>query len=119
MLNLKEKKNESSNDVPSAGTGSCTDRAILLPAVFFPDTDDPGLRGYVFLHDPSPAEKAERGGKVEGIPEKGDKIVTVGGIYGTISEVKDTFLIVEIDANVRIRVDKSSVVKDITDVQNR
>lgn len=51
--------------------------------------------------------------------KKGDKIVTVGGIYGTISEVKDTFLIVEIDANVRIRVDKSSVVKDITDVQNR
>ena len=51
--------------------------------------------------------------------KKGDKIVTVGGIYGTVAEVKDTFLIVEIDANVRIRVDKSSVVKDITDVQNR
>lgn len=51
--------------------------------------------------------------------KKGDKIVTVGGIYGTISEVKDTFLIVEIDSNVRIRVDKSSVVKDVTDIQNR
>ena len=51
--------------------------------------------------------------------KKGDKIVTVGGIYGTVAEVKDTFLIVEIDANVRIRVDKSSVVNDITDVQNR
>lgn len=51
--------------------------------------------------------------------KRGDKIVTVGGIYGTVAEVKDTFLIVEIDANVRIRVDKSSVVKDITDVQNR
>ena len=51
--------------------------------------------------------------------KRGDKIVTVGGIYGTVAEVKDTFLIVEIDANVRIRVDKSSVVKDVTDVQNR
>lgn len=51
--------------------------------------------------------------------KKGDKIVTVGGIYGTVAEVKDTFLVVEIDANVKIRVDKSSVVKDITDVQNR
>ena len=51
--------------------------------------------------------------------KRGDKIVTVGGIYGTVAEVKDTFLIVEIDANVRIRVDKSSGVKDITDVQNR
>lgn len=51
--------------------------------------------------------------------KKGDRIVTVGGIYGTVAEVKDTFLVVEIDANVKIRVDKSSVVKDITDVQNR
>ncbi|HIR32936.1 MAG TPA: preprotein translocase subunit YajC [Candidatus Coprenecus merdigallinarum] len=51
--------------------------------------------------------------------KRGDKVVTVGGIYGTVSEVKDTFLILEIDANVRIRVDKSSVVKDITDAQNK
>ncbi|HIZ87050.1 MAG TPA: preprotein translocase subunit YajC [Candidatus Coprenecus pullistercoris] len=51
--------------------------------------------------------------------QKGDKIVTVGGIYGTIDEVKDTFLIVEIDNNVKIRVDKSSVVKDITDAQRK
>ena len=50
---------------------------------------------------------------------RGDKIVTVGGIYGTIAEVKDTFLVVEVDNNVRIRVDKSSVVKDITDAQNK
>ena len=51
--------------------------------------------------------------------KRGDKIVTVGGIYGTIAEVKDTFLVVEVDNNVRIRVDKSSVVKDITDAQNK
>lgn len=51
--------------------------------------------------------------------QKGDKIVTVGGIYGTIAEVKDQFLIVEIDNNVKIRVDKSSVVKDISDAQTK
>lgn len=48
--------------------------------------------------------------------KKGDKIVTIGGIYGVITEVKDQFLIVEIDSNVKIRVDKSSVVKDVTDI---
>ena len=51
--------------------------------------------------------------------KKGDKIVTVGGIYGTIAEVKDTFLLVEVDNNVKLRVDKTSVVKDITDAQNK
>lgn len=48
--------------------------------------------------------------------KKGDKIVTVGGIYGTIVEVKERFLVIEIDSNVKIRVDKSSVVKDVSDI---
>ena len=34
-------------------------------------------------------------------------------------EVKDTFLLVEVDNNVKLRVDKTSVVKDITDAQNK
>ena len=50
---------------------------------------------------------------------KGDKIVTIGGIYGTIAEVKEQYLLVEVDNNVKIRVDKSSVVKDITDIQTK
>jgi len=41
--------------------------------------------------------------------DKGDKIVTAGGIYGTIREVKDTYFIIEIDKDVRIRVYKGSV----------
>ena len=60
---------------------------------------------------------------MERIPEEGrqDRYsgVTVGGIYGTIAEVKDTFLLVEVDNNVKLRVDKTSVVKDITDAQNK
>lgn len=48
--------------------------------------------------------------------KKGDKVVTVGGIYGTIVEVKETSLLVEIDNNVKIRVDKGSVVRDTTDI---
>ncbi len=49
--------------------------------------------------------------------KKGDKIVTVGGIYGTVLEVKGNTLLIEVDTNVKIRVDKSSVVKDFSDVQ--
>ena len=47
---------------------------------------------------------------------KGDKVVTIGGIYGTIAEVKDKVVLLEVDNNVKIRVDKSSLVKDISDV---
>lgn len=49
--------------------------------------------------------------------KKGDKIITLGGIYGTVVEVKETTLLIEVDSNVKIKVDKSSVVKDISDLQ--
>jgi preprotein translocase subunit YajC len=48
---------------------------------------------------------------------KGDKVITAGGIYGKIVEVSDNYVFVEIDSNVKIKVDKSSIVKDITDIQ--
>ena len=47
---------------------------------------------------------------------KGDKVITTGGIYGKITDVKDTALIVEIADNVRIKIDKNSVVKDVADL---
>ena len=50
---------------------------------------------------------------------KGDKVITVGGIYGKIVEVSDNYVFVEIDSNVKIKVDKSSIVKDITDLQSK
>jgi preprotein translocase subunit YajC len=40
---------------------------------------------------------------------KGDTIVTAGGIYGKIREVRDDSFMIEIDQNVKIRVDKNSV----------
>lgn len=49
--------------------------------------------------------------------QRGDKIVTVGGIYGTVDEISDRYIVMIIDKDVKIRVDKSAVVKDITDVQ--
>jgi len=49
--------------------------------------------------------------------KKGDKVVTVGGIYGTINEVKGTRVTLDIDKNVTITVDKASLVKDYSDAQ--
>ena len=46
--------------------------------------------------------------------KKGDKVITAGGIYGTIAEVKDgeRFVLLRVDNEVKIRVDKSSLQKD-------
>ena len=47
--------------------------------------------------------------------KNGDKVVTVGGIYGTVCEVKEAYVLVEIDKDVKIRVSKQALVKDFTD----
>ena len=46
---------------------------------------------------------------------KGDKVVTIGGIFGTIVEVKDDTVLMEVDNGVKIRVSKQALVKDFTD----
>ncbi len=51
--------------------------------------------------------------------KKGDKVVTVGGIYGTVVEIKDQTVMIEIDNNVKIKVAKNSLVKDYSDVQQQ
>ena len=48
--------------------------------------------------------------------KKGDKVVTIGGIYGTVAEIKEKYVLVEVDANVKLRIDKSAIVKDMSDV---
>ena len=48
--------------------------------------------------------------------QKGDKVVTIGGIYGVVAEVKPAYILMEVDSNVKIRVDKGSIVKDVTDI---
>ena len=49
--------------------------------------------------------------------KKGDKVVTVGGIYGTVLEVNDNKVMLEIDKDVKIKVDKASLVKDFSEAQ--
>ena len=48
--------------------------------------------------------------------KKGDKVVTIGGIYGTVVDVKEKTLLLEIDNNVRIKVDKNSVYMAAEDI---
>ena len=51
--------------------------------------------------------------------KKGDKVVTTGGIYGKITEVNDTTLIIEVASNVVLKVDKNSVVQDSSDLNQQ
>ena len=47
--------------------------------------------------------------------KKGDKVVTIGGIYGTVAEIKEDSVLIEVDNNVKIRVSKQALVKDFAE----
>ena len=49
--------------------------------------------------------------------KRGDKLITIGGIYVIIDEINDNHVLMIVDKNVRIKVAKSSIVRDFSDVQ--
>ena len=49
--------------------------------------------------------------------KKGDKVVTVGGIYGEIVEVGEKTVLIKVDGDTKLRVDKAGLVKDYSEAQ--
>ena len=40
----------------------------------------------------------------------GDKVITAGGIYAVVKKVEETSLLIEVDSNVTLRIDKNMVI---------
>ena len=47
--------------------------------------------------------------------KKGDKVVTAGGIYGTVADIDEKTVLMKVDGDVKIRVDKQSIQKDMSE----
>ena len=90
-----------------AGGGSMT--LLLMLALIF-------VVMWLFMIRPQQKRQKELN-KFRDSLAKGDKVVTVGGIYGTVLEVNDNKVMLEIDKDVKIKVDKASLVKDFSEVQ--
>lgn len=44
--------------------------------------------------------------------QKGQKVITIGGIHGRIVEIQDTTVTIEVENGVRLRVEKSAIAID-------
>ena len=69
---------------------------------------------WLFIWRPESKRRKEMAKFREGL-KKGDKIITAGGIYGTVKEISDTEVVLEIDKNVRIHIDKNSIYASVAD----
>ncbi len=63
---------------------------------------------YFFLIRPQ-KKKEEQRQKMIAALKKGDKVVTIGGIHGTVTQVDETSLLLQVDTNTKLRVEKSAI----------
>ena len=73
---------------------------------------------YFFMIRPQMRRQKEVRQFREGLKE-GDKVLTIGGIYGKIVKITDNTVQLEIAENVRVKVEKAGLVKDNSDINQQ
>ena len=86
---------------------------ILLQAATGGDAANGGAAGWIaifYFFMIAPQRKREKKiNEFRSNIKKGDKVVTIGGIHGTIREIKEDSFILEITNGVSITVDKNAI----------
>ncbi len=72
---------------------------------------------YFFFIRPQTKKAKDQKNYIEQL-QKGDKVVTTNGFHGRVLRVEDTFLMVEFDSNVKIKVDKSGISMELSKAAN-
>ena len=73
-----------------------------------------GVLFYFMIIRPQQKQQKERKSMLDGL-KKGDRIVTVGGIYGEITALKEDYVTLKVADKVEIKVSRSGVGHVITD----
>jgi len=63
---------------------------------------------YFLIIRPQNKKQKEAQKMIEAV-KKGDKVVTVGGVHGVISSVKETTVVIKVDDNTKIEFSKSAI----------
>lgn len=76
--------------------------AMFLPLVLI------FLVFYFFIIRPQKKKEDNRKKMIEAV-RKGDKVVTIGGIHGTVMQVDETSVLLQADTNTKLRVEKNAL----------
>ncbi|MDR1091054.1 MAG: preprotein translocase subunit YajC [Prevotella sp.] len=78
------------------------------------------LFGIMYLFMIRPQQKKQKAlQEARSAIKVGDKVVTAGGVHGKVKEVGDTFFVLEIADNVRIKIEKASVYVSAEDTHSK
>ena len=92
---------------PAGGAGQSNPLLTFLPLILV------FVVFYFFMIRPQMKKQKETNNYRTSL-KRGDKVVTTGGIYGKIYEVKDNFVTLDVGGDIRLKVDKSALLKDPT-----
>ncbi len=82
------------------GGGNLISTLIMFGAIFFI---------FYFMIIRPQQKRAKEREKMLAALEKGDKVITSGGVYGTIAGIEDKTVLLQIADNVKIKLDKSAI----------
>ena len=63
---------------------------------------------YFFIIRPQKKREDERKRMIEAV-RKDDKVITSGGLHGTVTKVDETSVLVDVATNVKLRIEKSAL----------
>ena len=69
---------------------------------------------YFLMIRPQQKKQKETQKMIDAI-KKGDKVVTIGGIHGIVSSVKENTLVIKVDDNARIEFNRTAIASVVTD----
>lgn len=72
---------------------------------------------YFFLIRPQKKQENDLKKMLEAL-KKGDKVVTIGGIHGVVSSVKENTVVVKVDDTTKIEFTKNAIAKVVTEAEN-
>ena len=104
MLNSILLQAQAAGDAGQQGSGMMSILMIVALIAIF----------YFFMIRPQ-SKKQKEIRKFRDAMQKGDKVTTAGGIHGKIKEIKDDVIVLQIDDNVKITVDKDMVYPSAND----
>ena len=73
---------------------------------------------YVFIIGPQKKEQKKTQEMIAAV-QKGDKIITIGGIHGVVSSVKETTIILKVDDNCKLEMNRSAIGSVILDEKTK
>lgn len=82
--------------------GEANPIAMFLPLILI------FLVFYFFIIRPQKKKEDTRKAMISAV-KKGDKVVTIGGVHGTVSQVDEASVLLQVDTNVKLRVEKNAL----------